>query len=112
MKMPPGVPGRVMAMSISACGAVVRSRAGGRCSTSVMGRCSLGAGFAADNSTALFGLQPRRLEDRPPLVDLSLPQRAERLGRALVGVRHIEAEVDHALLEFLVSHGRRDGGID
>src|SRR5580700_7046647 len=95
MKMPPGVPGRVVAMSTSAASVFAGVR--GRCSTSVMIR--LRAASSASVYSTLLRLQPRRLDDRPPLVDLGRAQSCERFGRVLVGLDIVETHVGHALLQ-------------
>src|ERR1700686_5584856 len=97
MKMPPGVPGRVVAISMSTfSGFAVCIRGGGRRSMSVMDRFP-GARAAANYSMPLFRLQAGRLDNRPPFVDLGLAQRVERFGRVLVAVHVVQAHLGHSL---------------
>src|SRR5215467_8311706 len=58
-----------------------------------------------DQAQGSFALDVRRLDDRPPLLDLGFLQCAERLRGLLLARRDFEAEHRHALAHARIRHG-------
>src|SRR5688572_27182485 len=61
---------------------------------------------------ALLGLDPRGLDDRPPLVDLGPMERSQPLRRLLLARRDVEAEVEEALLRRGIGERGYDRRVD
>ena len=67
---------------------------------------------AMSRSHRSFCLDPSRLDDRPPFVDLGLLQRAKRLGRLLVARRQLLTELGQPALHHPIGKSLADRAIE